>query len=76
MPTTATAGSGTRLPASQREWLRTAELTREYPISSSLLERMRRDGAGPPYFRHGRVVLYRRSDVEAWLEGNLTRTGD
>lgn len=26
-------------------------------------------GAGPPYMKVGRSVLYRRSDVESWLDG-------
>jgi len=71
MPTTATSGAGVRLPIAERDWLRTAEVPATYPISATLLERMRRDGEGPAYFRHGRVVLYRRADIEAWLERNL-----
>ena len=71
MPTTAIAGSATRQPTADRSWLRTAEVSEEYPISTSLLERLRRDGDGPAFFRRGRVVLYRRADVEAWLERGL-----
>jgi hypothetical protein len=35
----------------------------------------RRIGYGPPYFKLGRRFLYRRSDVEAWLDELQAREG-
>ena len=32
--------------------------------------------SGPPYIRVGRRILYRRSDLDTWLEGHLARRGD
>lgn len=31
--------------------------------------RMRRQG--PPYFKHGKMVRYRRADVENWINENM-----
>jgi hypothetical protein len=33
-------------------------------------------GRGVPFIRHGRKVLYARTDVMAYLEGNRCRTDD
>jgi hypothetical protein len=36
---------------------------------------LRHYGGGPVYVKLGRKVVYRRADVEAWIESNLhTRT--
>lgn len=44
----------------------TAELLRRSPRQ---LEQWRWLGEGPPYLRVGRRILYRESDLEAWLDG-------
>lgn len=36
-------------------------------VSESTLEKWRCTGDGPNFIRAGRKVLYRRSDVDAWL---------
>jgi len=36
------------------------------------LERWRQTGEGPRYVKMGRRVGYRRSDLEDWLEANVT----
>jgi|LauGreDrversion4_2_1035121.scaffolds.fasta_scaffold165115_2 excisionase family DNA binding protein len=38
------------------------------------LETWRRNGNGPPFIRIGRRVLYRCSDIEAWLAENRYRS--
>ena len=38
--------------------------------SHRTLETWRRNGNGPPFIRIGRRVVYRRSDIEAWLAKN------
>jgi hypothetical protein len=50
-------------------WLTQEGLAELLDISQRTLERMRTDGSGP--------VLYRRSDVEAWLQArSFTSTGE
>lgn len=34
------------------------------------LRSWRYQGEGPPYIRVGSKILYRRGDVDAWLDGN------
>ena len=46
----------------------TAELLH---ISPRTLERMRVEGSPIPWTRCGRRVLYRRSDIDSYLESNL-----
>jgi hypothetical protein len=40
--------------------------------SERSLERLRCSGTGPRYIKTTRRVLYRESDLEAWLTGRLT----
>jgi excisionase family DNA binding protein len=42
-----------------------AELLR---FSSKHLQRMRAEHRGPPFFKEGRAVRYKRSDIVAWME--------
>ena len=37
-------------------------------LSPRTLERQRLDGTGPKFVKLGRRVLYRASDLEAWLQ--------
>lgn len=64
-----------RLPAPQREWLKPSEVAAEFPFSEVHLSQLRHHGTGPVFFRRGRTVLYRRSDVENWLEAHMTHGG-
>ncbi len=55
--------------------LLTVEDLAEYlgvPVATLYAWRYRRQG--PPGFRVGRHVRFRRSDVEAWIEDRITRT--
>jgi hypothetical protein len=40
-------------------------------ITPSALETRRSRKMGPPFFRDGRVVRYRRSDLEAYVESKI-----
>jgi len=41
------------------------------------LERMRLEGRGPTFCKHGRIVVYHESDLIAWSEkGKRTSTSD
>lgn len=61
------------------QYLRTPEAARFLCLSHRTLERLRVTGEGPPFFRPEgrRFVLYRVSDLEAWLnEGRRQSTSD
>ena len=53
------------------ELLTCEEAARAIRLSVSTMERMRLDGSGPPFIKLGTGkrarVVYRRSDIEAWL---------
>lgn len=57
----------------RREYLTRAEVVELYPLSMSYLTKAsmapaKRPFSGPPYIKRGRKVIYRRRDVEAWLD--------
>jgi predicted DNA-binding transcriptional regulator AlpA len=54
--------------------LRTAQAARRLCVSSSLLEKMRVSGDGPPFLKIGRIVCYSETDLEAWLATRLRRS--
>ena len=43
-------------------------------LSPRTLERYRVTGQGPLYLKVGRRVLYRRVDLDAWLENKVRRS--
>lgn len=46
----------------------TNELAAELSLAPGSLNKMRRQGTGPPYVRIApKAIRYRREDVEAWL---------
>jgi hypothetical protein len=49
-------------------WLRPEGVSQNYPISETMLARLRFKRKGPPFTRLGhKTILYRRQDIEAWL---------
>ncbi len=48
-----------------------AQMLRVHPVT---LWRMRRDGTGPKHFRVGRRILYRKGDIETWVEQQMVQT--
>lgn len=50
-----------------QELLRERDMEASYRLTVAWLRRARRERRGPPYLKIGRMVRYRRSDVEAWL---------
>ena len=49
----------------------TRAIARLTKTSKSYWEKLRCRGEGPRHFKRGRIVLYRLSDIEAWLEAHL-----
>jgi len=39
--------------------------------SESVLRLWRSQGQGPRYFRAGKLIRYRRADLDAWIEARL-----
>lgn len=50
------------------KFLCTKALSREVGMSSSFFEKMRVRRDGPPWHKIGRRVVYRKDDVERWLD--------
>jgi len=42
-------------------------------LATSTLAKLRLSGNGPVYCKLGRRVVYRREDLEAWLESHVAR---
>ena len=51
----------------------TGEAARFLGLSQSTLAKMRLNGNGPVYCKLGRRVVYRRADLERWLESRTAR---
>lgn len=51
----------------------TAEVGEFTRLSVETLRYFRQLGEGPPYAKLGRRVMYRRADVEAWIEAAVVR---
>ncbi|MDD2324616.1 MAG: helix-turn-helix domain-containing protein [Alphaproteobacteria bacterium] len=43
-------------------------------IAPSTLGKMRSRGDGPAYIKAGKAVVYRKTDLDAWLEQNRRRS--
>ena len=61
------------LSAAQTPYLDTKQAAELTGISTVTLERWRVDGGGPPYVKLGRLVKYRRVDLDAFMEQKLVR---
>ena len=48
-------------------YLRPSEAATYLRLAKSTLAKWRLSGDGPPYCKVGRAVVYRRSDLDAWL---------
>lgn len=51
---------------SDKEYLRSADVTRIFSISNSTLKLLRANGE-LPYYRFGKTYLYKREEIEACL---------
>lgn len=59
------------LVAAQSPYLDTRQASELTGIAVNTLECWRRDGVGPAYVKLGRLVKYRRIDLDAFMEGRL-----
>jgi predicted DNA-binding transcriptional regulator AlpA len=59
------------MPEGNTDVLNTEAAARVLGLSPSTLAKMRLFGNSPKFLKLGRRVLYRRIDLEAWLESRL-----
>ncbi|TIP25685.1 MAG: helix-turn-helix domain-containing protein [Mesorhizobium sp.] len=57
-----------------RRMLRTDGAALHVGLSVSTLEKLRLTGDGPEYIKLGRSVVYKPSDLDAWMEGNRRKS--
>ena len=59
----------------EAQFIKTKGVSRITKLSESALEKMRLRGDGPPFCRAGaRCIVYRVSDVVAWLESRKAKS--
>jgi len=58
-----------------KTFMTTKEVARYLSMSTSLLEKLRCKKEGAPYYKPTGKVLYKKSDVDAWLESNRMSGG-
>jgi len=56
------------LRAEGDQWLCTKEVAAYTGLSASFFEQRRIYGGGPTFYRIGRKILYKKQDVDLWLE--------
>jgi predicted DNA-binding transcriptional regulator AlpA len=59
-----------------REVLNEREVWEEYGFTIPFLRRARRERRGPRFLKVGKMVRYRRADVEAYLSAHAVETND
>lgn len=53
------------------DYLRTSQMSAYTGIASSTWAKRRLSGNTPAYIKCGKVILYRRNDVDEWMQKNL-----
>lgn len=56
------------------QFLDTAQAAYELGYSKSSIEGWRSDGIGPEYYKTGRRVRYKKSDLDAYIEAGRVQT--
>jgi hypothetical protein len=54
--------------------MRTRQAADYLAIPVSTLNKMRLTGAGPLFVKAGRIVVYRKADIDKWLESKLRKS--
>lgn len=52
-------------------YLRPVQVEEQYPVKANHLAQLRHQGRGPRYIKRGRLIAYRASDIEQWLNDGL-----
>lgn len=53
------------------DYLRIPDIERDYGIPAGTLRHWRHTGRGPKSGKIGRWIIYRRADIEAWIEQQI-----
>ena len=56
--------------------LTTEEAAQMVGLAAQTLNKLRHEGKGPPYVKHARRVVYRRADLEAWMQSRRRVPGE
>lgn len=59
----------------ERPFFNTRQAAHYLGLSVRHLERMRANGEGPPFRRHGRFVFYHIDELEIWSRSTGSRAG-
>jgi len=59
-----------------REVLNEREVWEEYGFTIPFLRRARRERRGPRFLKVGKMIRYRRADIEAYLSAHAVETSD
>lgn len=62
------------LDSNTDQFLNTAQAAYELGYSKSTLEWWRGEGIGPEYYKTGRRVRYKKSDLDAFIEAGRVQT--
>jgi hypothetical protein len=60
--------------SSRRQRLRTRPAAAYLSVSPSFLEKARVAGDGPRYAKHGRLVVYTLTDLDAWSDARRRKS--
>jgi excisionase family DNA binding protein len=60
----------------EENYMRTAEAAKYLKVSGDQMENWRYANAGPKYVKIGRIVLYRREDLDAYIAGAVVTPGE
>ena len=58
------------------DYMTPEEAAKYIKASLANLAKRRGDGAGPPFIRVGRLVRYRRTDLDNWMNSQRVTTGE
>ena len=62
------------MPSGTTQYLTADMVERDYPgLTRRRLARLRSERSAPQYIKTGKLILYRRSDIEAFLASALVR---
>ena len=64
-----------RMDEKNREWLGVSELAEWLGVVPQTIYYMNSDGSGPRRYRIGKLIKFRRSDVESWLAEQAIEPG-
>jgi excisionase family DNA binding protein len=59
--------------ASESNALSLQQASQYIGVSQAALRTWKRDGKGPAFFRAGKLLKFRKTDLDAWIEARLVK---